>query len=753
MSTRNQSAQEANRSQEFQNNLRLLDGISSWHVWVVGAVVLLLSVSTLSLFFVAPGVIWALRGLLALVSILSAAFLYQQRHRLALLRSSLIAQIDAAARARATADKFYGMATVDELTRLYNRRFGETRLKEEIERAEKSGEPLILVALDFDKFKQINDTYGHAAGDLALKAFSRRLQRAIRACDVPIRVGGDEFLVIFPDCPFDKIAEILSRLDSIFFDFGGKKIPVMFSQGIAQYEVADTPEKMIQRADARLYGHKEMRKSAAGAPSAHARTNEATKEESSAPNIGEAHSDADAIETRNSISEEPAISNGTNLLDMEPLFRRSRRVDFERPVNVHVHNENGNEAPVVEKGKTVNVNAHGALLALNAPMEIGQKIRLVNPRTQQEIDCCVRRLVMPTPDGMVQVGVEFTAVAPTFWDISAPPLDWDPAWHPAPERQRTEPPENPAPGSAMDWGNDTYDARSSQPVLDPAWFPAREGQPALPSSSTRAVSSDMWAELDSVVRKALKEFDAVPRHLPVPVKEKPKRKRANKPFALGLIVAVCCAAIILVIMPRKSVARLSSASGQDSAHSEHVAEAASLPSTSNPSAPRGESSSGVTAALAEQAGMPAEVAQGVPDAAGFSLATKEDFDPAAVSWLETQGQKADVQIPGNYTGFGESHAYLLRRKDKSWRVLIISDGRVCSDVRFRNVAVVARVPKEYMRSIQLNEPTPPEFDGDGLLIVGSADKPATGVLLSLHGSDASQSHPADYRQIRLSDAN
>ena len=752
MSTLNQPAQEANRSQEFQNNLRLLDGISSWHVWGVGAMVLLLSVSTLSLFFVAPGVIWALRGLPALVSILSAALLYHQRHRLALLRSSLIAQIDAAARARATADKFYGMATVDELTRLYNRRFGETRLKEEIERAEKSGEPLILVALDFDKFKQINDTYGHAAGDLALKAFSRRLQRAIRACDVPIRVGGDEFLVIFPDCPVDKIAEILSRLDSIFFDFGDKKIPVMFSHGIAQYEVGDTPEKMIQRADARLYGHKEMRKSAAGAPSAHTRANEATKEESSAPNIGEAHSDADAIETRNSISEEPAISNGTNLLDMEPLFRRSRRVDFDTPVNVHVHNENGNEAPVVQEGKAVNVNAHGALLALNAPMEIGQKIRLVNPRTQKEIDCCVRRLVMPTPDGMVQVGVEFTAVAPTFWDISAPPLDWDPAWHPAPERQRTEPPENPEPGIATDSGNDAYDASSAEPFLDPAWVPARGDRPAQPSAPAKTASSKMWAELDSVIHQALREIEPVPQARPA--KEKPKEKRASSQFALGLALAFFSgAAITLLIMPRKSVAGLAAASGQDSAHSDHVAEAASLPSTSNPSATRAESSSGVTAVLAGQAGMPAEVAQGVQDAAGFSLATKEDFDPAAVSWLETQGQKADVQIPGNYTGFGESHAYLLRGKDKSWRVLIISDGRVCSDVRFRNVAVVARVPKEYMQSIQLNEPTPPEFDGDGLLIVGSADKPATGVLLSLHGNDASQSHPADYRQIRLSDAN
>jgi len=66
---------------------------------------------------------------------------------------------------------------------------------------------------------------------------------------------------------------------------------------------------------------------------------------------------------------------------------------------------------------------------------------------------------------MVQVGIEFTAVAPTFWDISAPPLDWDPAWRPAPERQHSKPPENLAPGIAMDWGNDTYDAPGQLEVL------------------------------------------------------------------------------------------------------------------------------------------------------------------------------------------------------------------------------------------------------------------------------------------------
>jgi len=114
-----------------------------------------------------------------------------------------------------------------------------------------------------------------------------------------------------------------------------------------------------------------------GGRSTRTRTYEATNPESRALNTAQAHSDGDATETGNSISEESAPGNGTNLLDTARLFRRSRRVDFDMPVNVHVQGESQDEKPVVQEGKTVNVSAHGALLALNTPMEIGQEIRLV----------------------------------------------------------------------------------------------------------------------------------------------------------------------------------------------------------------------------------------------------------------------------------------------------------------------------------------------------------------------------------------
>jgi diguanylate cyclase (GGDEF)-like protein len=255
--------------QAFRQSLEVLDRSTSWFLWsgllmlflLLGAVVLL------SLPWPLPelnplnegNVSWLVRGLMGLMAGVSIYTLRRQR-RLKEFRNRLVEQMDAATKHSARAERFYEMSILDPLTGLYNRRFGETRLREEIERAEKSGDPLQVLAVDFDRFKEINDQYGHAAGDLALKGFSRRLQRAIRACDVPIRNGGDEFLVILPECPPDKVQTILSRLDSIELNLDGQKVQVTFSRGVAQYQINDTPETIIKRADERLYAAKAQRR-------------------------------------------------------------------------------------------------------------------------------------------------------------------------------------------------------------------------------------------------------------------------------------------------------------------------------------------------------------------------------------------------------------------------------------------------------------------------------------------------------------
>src|SRR5579864_8335700 len=247
--------------EEFQHSLELLDVITSRHlrssllmIVLLPGMIALLSIP--SLFPQGIDSSLVVRGLLGMMWGASWGTLYHLRTRIDMLRKNLIAQMDGATKTHVRAEKLYGLSIIDPLTGLYNRRFGEDRLQEEIARAGDVTDPLLVLALDFDGFKGINDTYGHAAGDAALKAFSRRLQRAIRACDVPVRVGGDEFLMILPECPTDKVPDIFGRMGAITISVDGKDVPVRYSYGMAQCQVGDTTEMLIKRADERLYESK-----------------------------------------------------------------------------------------------------------------------------------------------------------------------------------------------------------------------------------------------------------------------------------------------------------------------------------------------------------------------------------------------------------------------------------------------------------------------------------------------------------------
>jgi diguanylate cyclase (GGDEF)-like protein len=184
------------------------------------------------------------------------------------IRDELAQQMELSVKQRLRAEKLYGLSIMDPLTGLHNRRFGEDRLKEEITRAERNGDQLAVIFFDLDYFKEINDQYGHAAGDMALKEFSRKLKRAIRACDIPVRVGGDEFFVILPECPREKVDLILSRIGSPTFKFNGEMLTVRYSVGRAHYQVCDTVETLLARADEMLYEAKASRSGAHARPSA-----------------------------------------------------------------------------------------------------------------------------------------------------------------------------------------------------------------------------------------------------------------------------------------------------------------------------------------------------------------------------------------------------------------------------------------------------------------------------------------------------
>jgi diguanylate cyclase (GGDEF)-like protein len=158
------------------------------------------------------------------------------------------------------------LAMIDPLTGLYNRRFAEQRLAAEVARSERRGHPLTVLTLDLNNFKQINDTYGHPAGDLVLQEFASRLNKVIRGSDLAVRLGGDEFLVVLPECTLEQLKLVLERLRSFELDWQGQKIPVTFSAGWKDYEMGDRPEEMLARADQALYTNKRAAKRPMPAP-------------------------------------------------------------------------------------------------------------------------------------------------------------------------------------------------------------------------------------------------------------------------------------------------------------------------------------------------------------------------------------------------------------------------------------------------------------------------------------------------------
>ncbi|TNE76577.1 MAG: diguanylate cyclase [Gammaproteobacteria bacterium] len=154
------------------------------------------------------------------------------------------------------------MAITDELTGLYNRRHFNEHLNQEWQRGIRSGEPLALILLDIDYFKQYNDHYGHIAGDECLKSVSASLQRSLLRCsDLAFRYGGEEFCVLLPNTDLDGAHRVAQRIRSavarlnIPHDSSAIANSVTLSDGIASsIPSADCqPEQLTALADEALY--------------------------------------------------------------------------------------------------------------------------------------------------------------------------------------------------------------------------------------------------------------------------------------------------------------------------------------------------------------------------------------------------------------------------------------------------------------------------------------------------------------------
>ncbi|MGH9366754.1 MAG: GGDEF domain-containing protein [Thermoanaerobaculia bacterium] len=159
------------------------------------------------------------------------------------------------------ASRNWRIAVTDELSGLASRRYFESRLAEEWARRERYGTPLSVAIFDLDRFKSVNDTQGHAAGDRVLRRFGEIVRREIRTSDVGCRYGGEEFAVLFAESTASAASAVAERIRRALkrqeFEWEGRAFRVTVSAGIAGADERGERGQLLFRADKALYAAKE----------------------------------------------------------------------------------------------------------------------------------------------------------------------------------------------------------------------------------------------------------------------------------------------------------------------------------------------------------------------------------------------------------------------------------------------------------------------------------------------------------------
>ncbi len=157
------------------------------------------------------------------------------------------------------------IALTDALTSLGNRRFFDTSLAAEVSSARATGRDLCLAMVDIDRFKAVNDRFGHAVGDQLLEQFGEILARAVKSAGVPARYGGEEFAILFPGVSLEKAVVIVENVRReletrrwVVGDKGERLGAVTASFGVARLARGELPERLVERADARLLRAKKL---------------------------------------------------------------------------------------------------------------------------------------------------------------------------------------------------------------------------------------------------------------------------------------------------------------------------------------------------------------------------------------------------------------------------------------------------------------------------------------------------------------
>lgn len=169
-------------------------------------------------------------------------------------------EVGQAAWLQAVIDALCNLSSRDPLTGLANRRQFELALAREIDRVARAGEPALVLMADIDHFKAVNDTHGHAAGDLVIQSVAQSLNECVRPMDTVARVGGEEFAIILPNCPpafGQTVAERIRRkVERTPVSIGlteAINITISLGGAFAPQWVRSSAPLWIERADQQLY--------------------------------------------------------------------------------------------------------------------------------------------------------------------------------------------------------------------------------------------------------------------------------------------------------------------------------------------------------------------------------------------------------------------------------------------------------------------------------------------------------------------
>jgi diguanylate cyclase (GGDEF)-like protein len=150
----------------------------------------------------------------------------------------------------------------DGLTEIFNQRKFHEEVEREVTRAERYGRPLSMILFDIDRFKTVNDNYGHLCGDYVLKRVTEKVAQLLRSEQIFARVGGEEFAAILPETNGENAAQLAEKLRLVIaekpFQYAGLEVPVTSSFGVAELSpAAVTKDALYEAADRALYYSKQ----------------------------------------------------------------------------------------------------------------------------------------------------------------------------------------------------------------------------------------------------------------------------------------------------------------------------------------------------------------------------------------------------------------------------------------------------------------------------------------------------------------